>query len=127
MRPDELRTRILLWAKEQIRINKLPPKSGSILEALLYRGELPRANTPAVVDSSARSARRVVSSLLEHGVLTSESTRTPLGLAFPATHASRWMPGISLNELRSAPGISQPPKSAVDPRNRTRQYSGSRD
>jgi len=61
---------------------------------VLYRGELPRADTPAVVDSSVRSARRVVSALLEQGVLTSESTRAPLRLAFPATLASRWMPGL---------------------------------
>ena len=61
---------------------------------MLYRGEIPRADTPGIVDSSERSARRVVSSLLEHGVLTSESTRAPLRLAFPAALASRWMPGL---------------------------------
>jgi Fic family protein len=92
--PDQLRARILLWAEEQMRLNKLPPKSGAILEAVLYRGELPRAGTPAIVDSSERSARRVVSALLQQGVLTSESTRAPLRLAFPATLASRWMPGL---------------------------------
>ncbi len=94
MQPDQLRARILLWAEEQMRLNKLPPKSGAILEAVLYRGELPRADTPAIVDSSERSARRVVSALIDHGVLTSESTRAPLRLAFPATLASRWMPGL---------------------------------
>jgi Fic family protein len=94
MQPDHLRARILIWAEEQMRLNKLPSKSGAILEAVLYRGELPRADTPAIVDSSARSARRVVSALLQQGVLTSESTRAPLRLAFPATLASRWMPGL---------------------------------
>ena len=43
MQPDRLRARILLWAEEEIRLNNLPPKSGNILEAVLYRGELPRA------------------------------------------------------------------------------------
>jgi Fic family protein len=94
MQPDQLRARILLWAEEQMRLNKLPPKSGAILEAVLYRGELPRADTSAIVDSSERSARRVVSALSEQGVLTSDSTRAPLRLAFPATLASRWMPGL---------------------------------
>src|SRR6202051_2420001 len=42
MQPHELRARILLWAEEEIRLDKLPPKSGTILEAILYRGELPR-------------------------------------------------------------------------------------
>lgn len=94
MQPAELRTRILMWVEEQVRLGRLPLKSGAILEAVLYRGEIPRADTPAIVGSSERSARRIVSALLEYGVLTSQSTRAPLRLAFPAMLASRWMPGL---------------------------------
>lgn len=94
MQPDQLRTRILLWAEEGVRLNKLPPKSGAILEAMLYRGELPRGDAAAIVGTGERQARRVVSSLMEQGVLTSGSTRSPLRLAFPAALASRWMPGL---------------------------------
>jgi hypothetical protein len=94
MQPDHLRTRILLWAEEEIRLNLLPPKSGSLLEAILYRGELPRADAAGIVGTGDRQARRVVSALLEHGVLTSASPRAHLRLAFPATLASRWMPGL---------------------------------
>jgi Fic family protein len=94
MQPDQLRTRILLWAEEEIRMGKLPPKSGALLEALLYRGEIPRAETPAIFEASERSSSRFVSALIDRGVLTSESTRAPLRLAFPAALASRWMPGL---------------------------------
>lgn len=94
MQPDQLRTRILLWAEEEIRLDHLSPKSGSILEVVLYRGELPRADAANIVGTGERQARRVVSVLLEIGVLTSDSTRAPLRLAFPATLASRWMPGL---------------------------------
>ena len=94
MQPDQLRTRILLWAEEEIRLDHLSPKSGSILEAVLYRGELPRAEAATIVGTGERQARRVFSALLETGVLTSDSTRAPLRLAFPATLASRWMPGL---------------------------------
>ena len=94
VQPDRLRTRILLWAEEEIRLNRLPPKSGSILEAVLYRGELPRGDAAGIVGTGERQARRVVSALLEQGVLTSQSTRAHLHLAFPATFASRWMPGL---------------------------------
>src|SRR5437773_989863 len=94
MRPDQLRTRILLWAEEEIRLNKLPPKSGAVLEALLYRGELPRGDAAAIIGTGERQARRVVSALIEQGVVTSESTRAPLHLAFPAGLASRWTPGV---------------------------------
>jgi Fic family protein len=94
MQPDRLRTRILLWAEEETRVNTLPPKSGKILEALLYRGELPRGNSAEVVGVGARHARRVVAALVERGVLSSESPRAPLRLVFPAALAARWMPGL---------------------------------
>ena len=42
MQPNRLRTRILLWAGEETNLGQLPAKSASILEAVLYRGELPR-------------------------------------------------------------------------------------
>jgi Fic family protein len=94
MQPDRLRTRILLWAEEEIRLNTLPPKAGSILEAVLYRGDLPRGDAAGVVGAGERHARRIVSALIERGVLASESPRAPLRLVFPATLASRWMPGM---------------------------------
>lgn len=94
VQPDRLRTRILLWAEEEIRLGNLPPKSGSILEAVLYRGELPRGDADAVVGTGERQARRIVSALVDKGVLVSESPRAPLRLIFPAVLASRWMPGL---------------------------------
>ena len=94
VQPDRLRTRILLWAEEEIRLGQLPAKSGAIIEAVLYRGELPRADAPGLVGTGGRQARRIVSALLEHNVLASDSTRAPLRLAFPAALATRWMPGL---------------------------------
>ena len=94
MQPDQLRARILLWAEEQVRLDRLPPKTSAILEAVLYRGELPRGDAASLVGTGERQARRIVSTLLEQGVLTSESTRAHLRLALPATVASRWMPGL---------------------------------
>jgi len=94
VQPDRLRARILLWAEEEIRLGALPPKSGNILEAVLYRGELPRGDADSVVGTGERQARRIVSALVEKGVLISESSRAPLRLVFPATLASRWMPGL---------------------------------
>jgi Fic family protein len=94
MQPDRLRTRILLWAEEEIRLNTLPPKAGNILEAVLYRGELPRADAAGVVGAGGRHARRIVSALVERGVLASDGPRAPLRLVFPAALASRWMPGL---------------------------------
>jgi Fic family protein len=94
VQPDRLRDRILIWAEEEVRADALPAKAGKVLEAVLYRGEFPRGDVPTLLDTSERNARRIVSALLERGVLVSESTRAPLLLAFPAALASRWMPGL---------------------------------
>jgi Fic family protein len=94
VQPEHLRARILLWAEEEIRLGALPAKSGSILEALLYRGELPRGEADAIVGTGPRQARRIVSALVDRGVLESENPRSPLHLSFPATLAHRWMPGL---------------------------------
>jgi Fic family protein len=94
MQPDGLRARILLWAEEEIRLDKLPPKSGNILEAVLYRGELPRGDAANAVGATDRHARRIVAALMERGVLTADGARAPLRLVFPAALASRWMPGL---------------------------------
>jgi Fic family protein len=94
VQPDRLRTRVMIWTEEEVRGGRLPAKSGQVLEAVLYRGELPRGDVPALLGMTDRNARRITSALLEREVLTSESPRAPLRLAFPAVLAARWMPGL---------------------------------
>ncbi|MEX0872401.1 MAG: hypothetical protein WDZ65_11305 [Aquisalimonadaceae bacterium] len=94
VQPDRLRDRILIWTEEEIRADRLPPESGNILEAVLYRGELPRGEVAALLGTGDRQARRITSALIDRDVLVSQSSRAPLRLAFPAKLASRWMPGL---------------------------------
>lgn len=94
VQPKNLRERIRLWAEEEIRSGELPPKADLILEAILYRGELPRGEVASIVTTGDRQARRIVSALLQRGVITSETSRTPLKIAFPASLAGRWMPSL---------------------------------
>jgi len=94
VQPDRLRTRILMWTEEETRLGTLPPKAGGILEAVLYRAELPRGDVADLLGTTARHARRIVATLIDHGVLTSENPRAPLRLTFPAALAPRWMPGL---------------------------------
>lgn len=94
VQPDRLRDRIKLWAEEEMRGDRLPPKADVVLEAILYRGELPRGEVAALLATSERNARRLTSALLDIGVLASASSRAPLRLTFPATLAGRWMPGL---------------------------------
>jgi len=94
VQPDRLRHRILIWTEEEIRAGALPPRSGAVLEAVLYRGALPRGEAPAILNASERQARRVTAALVDRGVLVSDGPRAPLRLAFPAALAPRWMPGL---------------------------------
>jgi Fic family protein len=94
MQPAKLRTRILLWAEEETRLGDLPAKAGGLIEAVLYRGELPRGDVAGILGLTTRHARRIASSLIERGVFVSKGPRDPLLLAFPAALASRWMPGL---------------------------------
>jgi Fic family protein len=94
MQPDRLRSRLMLWAEEEMRLGGLPPKAAQILEAVLYRGELPRADVASLLGVTDRQGRRIVGALHEFGVLASPSSRAPWRLAFPATLAPRLMPGL---------------------------------
>ena len=94
VQPDRLRARVKLWTDEEIATGALPPKAGAVLDAILYRGALPRGDVHELLNTSPRSARRVVSALIERGVVTAATTRSDLVIAFPAKLAGRWMPGL---------------------------------
>ena len=94
VRPEILRARIKLWVDELIETGELHEKSGLVLDAILYRGELPRSDVVDLLGASTRTASRVVAGLIDHGVVTSESSKAPLHITFPAKLASRWMPGL---------------------------------
>jgi Fic family protein len=94
VQPDRLRARILLWAEEEVRLGSLPAKAGAILEAILFRGELPRQEVQIVCNTGERNARRISSALLSRGVISAESHISPLRLVFSAELAPRWLPGL---------------------------------
>jgi Fic family protein len=100
VQPQKLRTRIKLWVDEEIALGSLHEKSGLILEAILYRGELPRGDVAGLLDVSSRTASRVVSGLIDHNVVVSESSKAPLRIHFPAKLAPRWMPGLFPEQRR---------------------------
>lgn len=65
-----------------------------MLDALLYRGELPRSEVADVLGTSTRTASRVVSALIDQAVITSDTPNGDLRITFPARLAPRWMPGL---------------------------------
>jgi Fic family protein len=93
MQPDRLRVRILTWAEEEARLGSFPKTGAAVMEAILFRGELPRSDVPAIAQSE-RSATRLMGQLSDFGVVSSASSRSPWRLALPAKLAPRWFPGL---------------------------------
>lgn len=48
VQPNRLRERMPLWVEEEVRTDGLPSQSGNVLEAVLYRGELPHGDSREV-------------------------------------------------------------------------------
>jgi Fic family protein len=94
VQPERLRVRIGRWVAEEVALGTLHGKSAMLLEAILYRGEMPRGDMPSTLGVSERTANRVVAGLIERGVLMSQTPKAPLRMTFPAKLASHWMPGL---------------------------------
>ncbi len=65
-----------------------------MLREVLLAGELERGRVPALIDTSERTARRVISALLEKRLLVSSSHKSPLRLGFPIDVVERWFPKL---------------------------------
>ena len=100
VQPTELRARIQLWAEEEARLKRISPRAGSLLDAILYRGEVPRGEVAQILGLSARYSRDSVAELTKQGVITSETPYGPLHIVFTAKLAQRWMPGLFPDEPR---------------------------
>lgn len=94
MQPKALRERILKWAEEEKSYGRLPAKAARVLDAILFKGSLPRGEVAGVLGQSERNARNVVNALSKLGIITSGGARADWRIAFPAKLAPRLMPGL---------------------------------
>ncbi len=101
MRPRDLRTRIMAWADDEIRLKRLSEKAKQILDHILFNGSLERKDLPGLVGTDERQARRMAQPLVEIGLIRASTTRSPYVLAFPAVLAPRLMPGLYPGTLPS--------------------------
>lgn len=78
---------------------KIPAKrllrgSFAVLREAVIAGEVERSKIPSLTGYKERGARNVTAALVDRGMLTPSSHRTPLRLGFPADAAERWMPNL---------------------------------
>ncbi len=94
MQPKVLRERIVRWAEDEIGYGNVPAQAPRVLDAILFKGSLPRGEVAAVIGQSERSARNVTTALSKEGIIFSPGPRDDWQIAFPAKLAPRLMPGL---------------------------------
>jgi Fic family protein len=94
MQPKAFRARILDWAEEEARFGSIPKKGVRVLDAVLFKGSLPRSEVHQVLGQSERTANYVTQALVKHGILFSPGARADWQIAFPAKLAARLMPDL---------------------------------
>lgn len=94
LEPSELQRRIELYVRDEEDAGRLPKRSFPLLREALLSGDLERGKVPRLIDVSERTARRVISALVEKKLLVSESHKAPLRLGFPIEVVERWFPRL---------------------------------
>jgi len=94
LEPAELQRRIELYVQEEEHAERLPKRSFIVLREALVSGEVERGRVYRLLETSDRTARRVVNPLIEKGLLVSASNRAPLRLGFPIDVVERWFPRL---------------------------------
>jgi Fic family protein len=94
MQPKLMRDRIMKWAEEETSYGHLPARASRILDAILFRGSLPKSEVAGVIGQSTRSARAATNALSKLGIIAAGGARADWRLAFPARLAPRIAPGL---------------------------------
>ncbi len=92
--PAELQRRMELYVRDEESAERLPKRSYAVLREALLSGELERGRVPTLIDTSERTARRVISALIDKRLLISGSHKAPLRLGFPIDVVERWFPKL---------------------------------
>jgi Fic family protein len=85
-----LRTRLASWGERR----NLRPEALRLLDELVIRGELPRGDARFVTRTSERSSRDTLKSLLEIGIIESETPKSPVYLRLSIESAEALFPDL---------------------------------
>jgi len=94
LEPRTLVRRVQLDIEDHVRAGRLPDGAFPVLREALITGDVERAHARELTGYRERKGREVVSALLRAGLLTSESDRSPLRIAFPVDVVERWFPKL---------------------------------
>lgn len=91
---DGLQRRIAGYVERQASFGEQPPESVYLLREALLRGEYPRGEAARITGRPERTARRILRDLLDQHLLTADSEKGPVRLAFPAKVAGYYFPRL---------------------------------
>jgi hypothetical protein len=89
-----VRRRMELYVRDEESAERLPRRSFVVLREALLAGEVQRGRVPGLIDTSERTARRVISGLNGKRLLVSSSHKAALRLGFPIDVVERWFPRL---------------------------------
>lgn len=72
----------------------LKPRAFDLLEQVLQRGEVPRGDAARITGLRERGARTLLASLVEDGIVASDTPKGPVSLRFPLHAAEVLFPGL---------------------------------
>lgn len=88
---DGLTARLRVYVE---RNERLKPEAAILLEAALFRGEVERGAASSITGVPERTARRLLGSLEETGLLASDQPKGPVSLRFPAKAVDQLFPQL---------------------------------
>ncbi len=78
------------------RSDELKPEANNLLQEALMRGEFQRGETQRITGLPERTARRVLNSVIEQGLLASETPKSSMSLRFPSKSLDDLFPKLFL-------------------------------
>jgi Fic family protein len=96
LRLDQIEARIDWYVQSRYRQNhqSIHPEAARLLKAAFTRGSIARGKAHEILNLSERSARRVVSALVDDGLLQSQSHRAPLTIGLPLAALPFYFPDL---------------------------------
>ncbi len=91
---DSMQDRILLVSKRWAMNTRSSEEIPHLLRDIFLRGEITRGDATRILHKPERTARRIVSTLLDEGLVVSNAPGAPLRMGFPASLVGYYFPRL---------------------------------
>lgn len=110
--PEALTNRVRAHVAAEAALERLDPRVVTVLERAVLAGEIPRGEVPAMLGTGDRQARRLISPLVERGLLVGAKD-APLRIAFPLGESERMFPNLWAPQMLGVDALTARPDLAA--------------